>query len=141
MNEYVVDTHPIIWYLAGNPSISLPAKKAIASVIRGKSRCYLSGVVLMEMLAYAIKTKEQELGIQEIFAFLEQHKNFIVVDIPQKHIRQLPDYLGKEVMVKKKKKKLEIHDALIMILTKEVAAPLITKDSVIHASQLVDILW
>ena len=99
MNEYVVDTHPIIWYLAGNPSISLPAKKAIASVIQGKSRGYLSGVVLMEMLAYAIKNKEQELGVKEIFTFLDQHKNFIVVDIRQNHIRQLPEYLGKAVFV------------------------------------------
>ena len=95
----------------------------------------------MEMLAYAIKNKEQELGVKEIFTFLYQHKNFIVVDIPQNHIRQLPEYLGKEVIVKKKNKKIEIHDALIMILAKEVGAPLITKDSVIHASQLVDILW
>lgn len=137
--KYVVDTHPLVWYFLGIPKISETAKGKIAEIVNKKAIGYISCVVLMEATSLAVKKKAFDLN--GFLSKIEGNPNFVIVPVCYDDIKELPFYLAKEVVVDKQKKPIELHDALIMILARHLALPLITKDSVIHASNLVQVLW
>lgn len=142
MKNYVIDTHPLLWYFLSDPQISQKAKETMADILAGDALGYIPTVVLGEAIyVFWSKMRNPQLG-EEFLAFLRQyHETLLHLDVFAKDYEELKNYLGKEIMVKKKKKFLEIHDALIVVKTKQLAIPLITKDEVITASRLVDVIW
>lgn len=53
----VIDTHALIWYLAGDARVSIRARKRIDQAIANNERIVIPLIVLMEVLAL-IRKKE-----------------------------------------------------------------------------------
>lgn len=139
MKKYVIDTHTLLWYCADSKKISSTAKTKMRDIVKRKALGYISSIVIAESVASLIKEKEED-TIDNLFSFLDKY-SIAVVDISGEQCKKLREYLRVEVVIRGKKKRLEIHDSLIMILAKNLKASVITKDEVITASGLVKTIW
>jgi len=55
MNEYVVDTHALYWYLTAAPQLGANALIAFREGEQGKARLYIPGIVLAELYYLNVK--------------------------------------------------------------------------------------
>lgn len=144
---YGIDTHSLLWYYTKDPQLSDLAKKTIASVIKEEATGYVSSIVVAEAIHSLLKKEKKEEKAEHslVNPFLAElfKRSYVIVDVPVEHVLKLKDYLNKEYYIEKRKsyKRFEIHDALIVILAQELNVPLITKDEVITASALVEVVW
>ena len=141
MSEYIIDTHALIWYITGNAQMSNTAKNIIAGMINGKHKGYIPGIVIGESIAM-LKKRGGLVKINYFLKFLDLYSEaFEYIDIKVEDFFNLKDYIHTEYQIGKKKKKLEIHDSLIIIVARRLNLPIITKDDVITESNFVSVIW
>jgi len=127
---YVIDTHVLVWFAEGDSRLSTKAKDALAD----KS---VQIVVLTMVLAevwHLCSVKRINTSVQDLYRDILVSANCRVHPLDEEIIDYLPEHLN-------------IHDAIITataifyrdVLKQDVK--LITKDKMIHASKLVDVLW
>ena len=124
---YVVDTHPLIWYLAEK----LPGNidKIFKASENGDCVIFIPAIVLAECY-YLIEDGRIQLNFNDILAKIEESSNFIIVPFNLDIIKMLP-----KINIK------ELHDKIIVSTAKFLNATLITKDSKIRDSKIVETVW
>jgi PIN domain nuclease of toxin-antitoxin system len=124
---YVVDTHPLIWYLAEK----LPKK--VDNIFRdsedGNGGIFVPTIVLAECY-YLSKKKKIQLDFEEILGKVKESSNFLITPFND-HIVELFPKINVE----------EIHDKIIVSTAKLLNVPLITKDKEIINSRVVRTIW
>lgn len=127
---YVTDTHTLFWYLKKDKKLSSGALKIFEAAERGETRIVISAIVIAEL--YWVNRKQA--------AFTDFAK--LYSDIKSKPFFQIVDYDADEVLNFDVNAAVpEMHDRMIVGLAKQLGAPLITVDSLITGSKLVDIIW
>ncbi len=127
--KYVLDTHALIWYLAGDKKLGLKAREIICEIEQGKATGYISVIVLAEMI-FSFQKRNIFFSIEELIGKLKD-SNFrvVVLDIPQiislQTITEIP----------------EMHDRIMVALALQENARLVTKDREIIDSKLVEVVW
>jgi len=83
---YLIDTHALIWYIAGDRKLS---KKAISFIDDPLTEIYISKATLWEM-AIKISLGKLKLSIpfKELETYLENN-NFIILDYNFSHLKEL----------------------------------------------------
>ncbi len=124
---YVVDTHPLIWYLARK----LPKKvdEVFKSSERGEYIIFIPTIVLAECY-YLSENNKIELNFEEILNLIEKSSNFFIVPFNLDVIKLFP-----KINIK------EVHDKIIVATAKLLNAKLITKDNEIRKSKVIDTIW
>ena len=124
---YVADTHAWVFYLLNK----LPAKanNAFKSVEKGESIMFVPTIALAECI-YLIEGKKIDLNLKELFIKFETGGNFVPVSLDFEIIKEIS-----------KIKLEELHDRIIVATAKLLDAKLITKDSDIKDSKLVETVW
>ncbi len=78
MNEYVTDTHTLIWYLLASKSLSAKAKSVFDKAALGLALIYIPSIVLAELYFLNIKQKHIiDFGFE--FQKIKQSGQFILM--------------------------------------------------------------
>jgi PIN domain nuclease of toxin-antitoxin system len=125
---FVVDTHPLAWYLTSPDSLSRLARQTLRDGEEGRAQLVIPHIVLAEL--YYVFRKQGQVDIfPATIAGLEVFCHFEANTLDD--IRELPRF---DVI-------REMHDRLIVILARRLNAPVITRDGVIRESGLVVCIW
>lgn len=127
---YVADTHALVWYLGGAPSIGASARAAFEAAAGGRDTVVVPAIVVAEMSMLAEK-RRAAIDVLRVVEVLDRISGFEVVPLGLStvlRIRML-DILP------------DIHDRLIVAEALERGATLITVDQAITASGLVHVVW
>ena len=127
---YVTDTHAVVWFLEANPRLSRAAREIMASP---ESQLVIPTIALAE-IAYLYGRGRVDIDVNSVLAHVAQTANCAIYPLDQAVAENLPAGLS-------------IHDAIIAatavvfrdVLSQQIAV--ITKDSEIKASGIVDVLW
>ena len=124
---YVADTHAWVFYLLNK----LPEKTndAFKSVEKGESIMFVPTIALAECI-HLIEGKKIALNLKELFVKFETGGNFMPVSLNFEIIKEIS-----------KVKLEELHDRIIVATARLLDAKLITKDSDIVNSKLVETVW
>jgi len=124
---YVADTHAWIFYLLNK--LPTKANDAFKSVEKGESMMFVPTIALAECI-HLIEGKKIALNLKELFIKFETGANFVPVSLNFEIIKEIS-----------KIKLEEIHDRIIVATARFLDAKLITKDSDIINSKLVETVW
>ena len=128
LRKYCLDTHPLVWYLTGQKTLSPKAKQALDDIFFQKNVCFISAIVFLELFHLSLKHKK--------FIFPQllnklRLTNIVVVPLDKIVLRtcyQLP-------------KELNIHDRVICATAKVNNCVLVTKDKEIGKYSGLKIYW
>ncbi|MCY7375390.1 MAG: PIN domain-containing protein [Pyrinomonadaceae bacterium] len=130
MNEYVTDTHTLLWYLLASPSLSVKAKSVFDRAASGSALIYIPSIVFAELYFLNIKQK-LIIDFDNEFQKIKQSGQFISVPFEADDVLEF----DKNSAVK------EMHDRMIVGVARRLNAPLLTKDQNIAASNVVTVIW
>lgn len=132
-HRYVTDTHTLIWHLMSDAKLGQTAKGILTRVDNGEAELVIPAVVLAELYMLAEKRRVEMTTIQmhEQVAQWQQAQNIVLTSLTpaivkeSRNLIQIPD----------------IFDRLIVSEARLQAVPLITKDRILTATNLVEIIW
>lgn len=127
---YIADTHPVVWFLEGNPRLGANAKDVLSNP---QTHLVIPTIVLAE-IHFLYARHRIKVDVRAVLTSITSATNCIVYPLDQTVVNLLPT-------------NLEIHDAIIVatalvfrdVLGEQVA--IITKDREIAASGLVPTVW
>jgi PIN domain nuclease of toxin-antitoxin system len=127
MSRFLLDTHAILWFIAGNEKLSAPAKQAIET----ENEVFFSAASLWEI---ALKKNKGKLNIRRSLLSLSQYLISLGIDL----FEISPVYLGSLQVLP------DIHsdpfDRLLIATALSEDCVLITRDENIHKYN-VQTLW
>jgi len=115
--KYVVDTHSLVWYFTKDQRLSSKVRDALREAERGRNEIIIPAVVLLETIDIQEK-KKVRFKTKELFDFIEEKENF--------KIANLDFVLIKEIV--KRGKGLDLHDRVILTISKIYKGVILTKD-------------
>jgi PIN domain nuclease of toxin-antitoxin system len=127
---YVVDTHALIWYLLGDPKLSITALAIFRAAEQGNARLLLPAIILAEL--YYANAKFQWFPNYPLVYQMILSKPFFRLLSFEPH--QVLDF-DRDMAVP------EMHDRLIVGVARRLNIPLITADTQIIAANLVQTIW
>ena len=133
MSVFVTDTHPLLWYtLDQHGNLSKLALKAFVAAEAGKSFIYVPAIVLWEA---AILERNGKIKLHDGFLRWTEkifaNSGFGIAPLEPEVIRQAVGYNFNS----------DPFDAAIVATAAELSLPLITRDTAVTDSNLVEILW
>jgi PIN domain nuclease of toxin-antitoxin system len=132
--DYVADTHALIWYLFAESRLGNRALTELTDASAGNARIYIPAVVIAEMIMVVEKKRIPGITMSQLEIELELMRNsssfeflplFPETVIQSRTLTAIPD----------------IFDRLVVADALRLGLPLLTGDSVIHASGLVATIW
>jgi PIN domain nuclease of toxin-antitoxin system len=130
MNDYVTDTHALLWYLTASPRLSANAKNAFDEGKQGLAFIHISAIVLAE-LYFANFKLGNPIDFAVEFQKINQSAQFVLTPFDPNDVLDF----DKDSAI------TEMHDRIIVGVSRRLNAPLLTKDQNIMASGLVKIVW
>lgn len=130
MNEYVSDTHTLLWYLTNSASLGKNANAAFDEAKNGIALIYIPAIVFAELYFLNVKNN-YIIDFQADFQKIKQSGQFILVPFEADDVLDF----DKDSAVK------EMHDRMIVGAARRLNAPLLTKDVNITASGTVKVIW
>lgn len=130
MNEYVTDTHALLWYLINSKSMGKNAAAAFDEAKNGSALIYIPAIVLAEIYYLNLKRKYIT-DFASDFERIKRSGQFILVPF------EADDVLDFD----KDSSVTEMHDRMIVGVARRMNVPMLTKDRDIAMSGLVDIVW
>jgi len=127
---YVADTHALVWHLTNSDKLSTKVKKIFKAAEDGENNIVIPVIVLAEIVNIVEKKKAQ-IEFKKVIEAISVSESYIVDPLDLRLITMLFDL----AVVK------EIHDRIIVATARFYNAPLLTKDSMIVASKLVETIW
>ena len=130
MALYVADTHALLWYLAGSPQLSSPARSAFDAAASGSNDVVVPAIVIAELVMLAEKRRGLA-DLDQVVATLRARPGFRL------------STLTPELVLRTQRLTLlpDIHDRLIVAEALELDATIITRDRAIIASGLAKVVW
>jgi PIN domain nuclease of toxin-antitoxin system len=119
--RYILDTHTLVWYFAKDERLSPKVKKVLQEAEKGKHEIIIPAIVLLETIDIQEK-KKVKFKMEKVFDFIEAKENFKIADLNFLLIRQIPG----------RAKGLDLHDRVIVTVSKIYEGIILTKDSEIR---------
>jgi PIN domain nuclease of toxin-antitoxin system len=134
MNEYVTDTHALLWHILSSSKLSLAAALIFKQTDENEARIYIPTIVLVEIVYLIEKAKVPKFAIDTVIGLLEtQPTNYCLAHLELSTIRVMQT-LSRQLIP-------EMPDRIITATALEFGLPLITKDSKITAAKVVQVIW
>jgi len=127
---YVVDTHSLVWFLERNPRLGSHARDALRDPA---AELVIPTIVLAEV-AFLYARQRIAIDLPGVLAHIASAPNCAIYPLDEAVVERLPTTL-------------DIHDAVIVataIVLRDALGrrtALITKDTAIEASGLVEVVW
>lgn len=134
MRELVTDSHALLWHLYDPARVGPRAREALMAADAGEAHIYIPAVVVAESLMVAEKGRVLGLTVERLlehFEAIRGSENFLPTALSpglvlaSHRLTAIPD----------------IFDRLIVTEAKQRGLPLLTRDSVIRESGLVETIW
>lgn len=127
---YILDTHPLVWFLEASPRLSAVARAAISDPA---SQLVIPSIVLVE-ISYLYARKRIATDVGAVRRRILTATNCVAYPLDEQVVEHIPT-------------NLDIHDAIVVatalvyrdVLRQQVTV--ITKDEAIRQSRLVEVLW
>lgn len=130
MNDYVVDTHSLFWFLTASPRLGANAKAAFDEAQNGLAFIHISAIVLAEL--YYLNSKySSPIDFAAEFQRFKAGAQYVLTPVDPDDISEFDQDRAVP----------EMHDRIIVGLARRLDAPLLTVDKNIVASKLVKVLW
>lgn len=124
MEIYIVDTHPLLWYVADDPRIGVNAKAILERAEAGEIQIIVPAIVLVEAIDILNKRRLQY-DPTELLVQLRARPQFVIHDLNYQLIeffKDCPQFLINES-----------HDRLIVVTAQLYGnVPILTKDEKIQ---------
>jgi PIN domain nuclease of toxin-antitoxin system len=134
MNEYVTDTHALLWHILSSSKLSPAATLIFKQTDENEARIYIPTIVLVETVYLIEKAKVPKSAIDTVIGLLEtQPTNYCLAHLELSTIRVMQT-LSRQLIP-------EMPDRIITATALEFGLPLITKDSKITAAKVVQVIW
>ena len=130
MNEYVADTHALLWYLQNSPLLGKNASAAFDEADSGNALIYIPAIVLAELYFLIVKLN-YPIDFAAEYKRLKAGGQFILTSFEPQDVL---DFDADSVVS-------EMHDRIIVGVARRLNAACLTKDSNITNSDLVNIIW
>jgi len=127
---YVIDTHALIWYLTNDKKLGKQAAQVFAAAERGETRLVISAIVIAEMY-YANKKHNLFADFSVTYRQLRTKPYFRFISLRADNILDF----------EKDSDVAEMHDRIIAGVARRLDAPLLSRDSQIATTNLVEIVW
>jgi len=127
---YVVDTHALVWFLERNSRLSTAAREALSD----KSAQLVIPTIVLAEVTFLYARHRITIDLPVVFAHIDSTLNCIIYPLDEAVVEHLPTTL-------------DIHDAIIIstaLVFRNVLGEntgVITKDTKIAASGLVNVIW
>lgn len=127
---FVTDTHPLLWHLTEDESLSKKAEEVFNRAERGEVDVVIPTTVLAEAL-FITEKHRVDLEFLEIIEDIRNSSNYLWYPLDLEVIMKCHELI--EIP--------ELHDRIIVATAMLLEAKLITKDSKIAASKQVEVVW
>ncbi|MEO7659975.1 MAG: PIN domain-containing protein [Pyrinomonadaceae bacterium] len=130
MDEFVADTHALIWYFIDSPKLGPNAHKAFEDADRGQAIIHVPAIILAELYYANVKTGKT-IDFDEVYNTLDSGSQFVLTPFDPKDVLDFE----RDSAVS------EMHDRIIVGLAVRLGCPLLTVDKNITASGSVEVVW
>lgn len=130
MKEYVLDTHAFVWWVSKPARLGRQARRVLRAVDAGRSRAWIPSIVGIELTLLS-EAGRLRLGVAELEAATKRNDEvrILVHDLAQASEFALLRSLG------------DPFDRMVVAAARAADLPLVTADSTIAASGLVEVIW
>jgi len=123
MEQYVIDTHPLLWYVSGDARIGSAAKESIKRAEAGEINIIVPAIVLIEAIDILNKNRIVY-NIDDLLQWVDQTPQFIVKNLDIDIINLFRNYFPPIPNTR-----LKGHDKIIVVTAQFFNnLPIITKD-------------
>ena len=134
MQEYVTDTHSLLWYLFRSKRLSKKATAIFNEIDEGKGQIHIPAIVLVEIVYLMEKAKIPKDAIKTVVDLLDTSpSNYSLSQITLQTIRALQSVSRKRIP--------DMPDLIIAATAVELGLPLITIDKAITNANIVTVIW
>lgn len=130
MPTYMTDTHSLLWAFTRPRKLGEHARRAFEEIANGESSLLIPVIVLAELI-FTIENKPIQADLDEILDAIQNSPNVEFVDFDYESAMRLRNL---SIIP-------EMHDRRIVATALEYQATLITVDSSITTSRVVDVIW
>lgn len=134
MAEFVTDAHPLAWHLFERQRLGKLARAIFDDAESGRAKIFIPAVALAEVIMVVEKNRLPGATMQQLeidYALMRQSACYEFLPL-------LPDQVFASRILTVIP---EIFDRLIVAEALRLSLPLITRDSVIHKSGAVNVVW
>ena len=130
MKEYVLDTHVFVWWVSKPGRLGSEAKKVLRKVDAGRARAWIPSIVGVELTLIG-EAGRLALGVAELDAVVRRNDE----------VRILTHDLAQAAEFAILRSLADPFDRMVVAAARATDRPLITADTNIAASGLVDVIW
>jgi len=124
MEQYVIDTHALLWYVSADSRISSRARLVIERAEAGEVKIIVSTIVLAEAIDILNK-KRVIYNVDELLLWVDQIPQCEIKSLDREIINLFKDYNPSNLT--------DIHDKIVIVTAQcSGNAPIVTKDRVIQ---------
>lgn len=135
MNQFVTDTHPLIWHLTSDRRLSRPAVKVFDDADNGLVQVLIPGIVLVEMVYLVEKGTLLRSRLEQILTLLDvPGGSYAVASLDQDVARSMLERVPWSAVP-------ELADRIIAATAVALNLPLLSKDSRHQNSTVVETIW
>jgi PIN domain nuclease of toxin-antitoxin system len=127
---YVTDAHGFLWFLSKDKKLGKNALEIFRACDKGKEIVVVPSIVLLECM-YVCEKKRIEFEFQEIMQKIQGTFNYPVYPLDEEIILECQSI----------RQIAEVHDRIIVATAKLLNAKLITRDTNITDSKIVETIW
>ncbi len=132
MQNYVTDTHALIWYLTDSPRLSTNATHCFDACDQGEIKIYLPSISLVELVYLQERNRIPLLFKQKFDDILKSHQTNLVIakldEMTVEYMKQIP----REIVP-------DMPDRIIAATALQLQLPLISCDSKIR--KVLNTIW
>lgn len=122
MNQFVTDTHPLIWHLTSDRRLSKPARQIFDDADKGLVRILIPGIVLVEMVYLVEKDILSRTRLEQVLTLLEvTGGSYAVTPLDQDVVRSMLEKVPWSAVP-------ELADRIIAATAVKLNLPLLSKD-------------
>ena len=130
MDEFVADTHALLWYFSDSRKLGSKASKIFDEADNGNAILHIPAIVVAELYYANVKTGKP-IDFSDAYRKLDQSDQFVFTPFA---VEDVLDFDNDSTVT-------EMHDRIIVGVSRRLNAPLLTVDRNITASGLVKIIW
>jgi PIN domain nuclease of toxin-antitoxin system len=135
VNQFITDTHPLIWHLISDRRLSKSASQAFNDADKGLAQVLIPGIVLVEMVYLVEKGVLIQSRLEQVLTSLSvTGGSYAVAPLDQDVVRAMLEKVPWSAVP-------ELADRIIAATAVALNLPLLSKDPHHRDAEIVQIIW
>jgi PIN domain nuclease of toxin-antitoxin system len=134
IEEYVTDTHALVWHAIASPRLTPPAKGCFERADSGGARIRIPTIVLVELVYLSERGRVQTWLPARVLALLDAPNASYLVAPLDRNVAQAVAQVPRQAVP-------EMPDRIITATALSLGFPLVSADAKIQAAGVVPVIW